>query len=81
MPLYHVAKDKLEPVSSTSFTEEKMLERKDIQRLLKADISPLGDDLMVIFEEFSNWEDSNRRIELAAGRAILGDFTARLARA
>ncbi len=64
MPLYHVAKDKLELVSSTSFAEEKMLERKDIQRLLKADISPLGDDLMVICEEFCNWEDSNRRIDL-----------------
>jgi hypothetical protein len=64
MALYQVTKEKLEPVSSTSFSEEKMLERKDIQRLLKADVSPLGAELMVICEEFCNWDDSNRRIDL-----------------
>jgi hypothetical protein len=64
MPLYHVTKEKLEPVSGTSFVEEKMLERKDIQRLLRADISPIGEDLMVLCEEFCNWDDSNRRIDL-----------------
>jgi PAS domain-containing protein len=73
MPLYNVTKEKLESVPSTSFAEEKMLERKDLQRLLKADISPLGDDLMVIAEEFSNWDDSNRRIDL-----LCLDKTARL---
>lgn len=64
MPLYNVTKERLEPVPGTSFADEKMLERKDLQRPLKADITPLGDDLMVIAEEFSNWDDSNRRIDL-----------------
>jgi hypothetical protein len=31
-------------------------ERKDLQRLLRADISVIGDDLMVISEEFGDWE-------------------------
>ncbi len=64
MPLYRVAKDKLEAVKQTSFIEEKFLERKDLQRLLRADISVIGDDLMVISEEFGDWDESSRRIDL-----------------
>ena len=64
MTLYRVAKDKLEAVKLTSFVEEKFFERKDLQRLLRADISVIGDDLMVISEEFGNWDESNRRIDL-----------------
>lgn len=64
MPLYRVAKDKLEAVKQTSFIEEKFFERKDLQRLLRADISVIGDDLMVISEEFGEWDESNRRIDL-----------------
>lgn len=64
MPLFQIAEDSLQPVQETSFAEEKVLERKDLQRLLKANITPLGDDLMVIAEEFGDWEESNRRIDL-----------------
>jgi Domain of unknown function (DUF4268)/Endonuclease NucS len=64
MPLYRAAKNKLEAVKQTSFVEEKFFERKDLQRLLKADISVIGDDLMVISEEFGEWDASNRRIDL-----------------
>lgn len=64
MPLYRVAKDKLEAVKQTSFIEEKFFERKDLQRLLKADISVINGDLMVISEEFGDWDESNRRIDL-----------------
>ncbi len=63
MPLYRVT-DKLEAVRQTSFIEEKLFERKDLQRLLKADISVIGDNLMVISEEFADWDESNRRIDL-----------------
>lgn len=64
MPLYHVTSDKLEAVPTTSFVDEKLLERKDLQRLLRADITPLGDDLLVISEEFCNWDEGSRRIDL-----------------
>ena len=64
MPLYRVAKEKLEPVKQTTFIEERFFERKDLQRLLKADISVLGDDLMLISEEFGDWDESNHRIDL-----------------
>lgn len=64
MVLYKVTNEKLETVQSTSFAQEKILERKDLQRLLKADISVVGEDLMVIAEEFGDWEESSRRIDL-----------------
>jgi hypothetical protein len=64
MSLYRIATDKLEPVSRTTFAAESLLERKDLQRLLRRDISPVGDDLMVIAEEYGDWQDSNRRIDL-----------------
>lgn len=64
MSLYRVASDKLEPVSRTTFAAESLLERRDLQRLLRKDITPISDDLMVIAEEYGEWEDSNRRIDL-----------------
>lgn len=64
MPLYKVGTDKLDPVPVVTFSSAKVMERRDLQRLLKADVSVLGDELLVIAEEFSNWEDSSRRIDL-----------------
>lgn len=64
MPLYKIASERLEQIKATTFADEKLLERKDLQRLLKSDISVLGDDLMVIAEEFGDWEESRRRIDL-----------------
>ncbi len=64
MSLFRITTDRMEPVPTTTFAKEKLLERRDLQRLLRQDLSPLGDDLMVIAEEFGQWEDSNRRIDL-----------------
>ncbi len=64
MSLYRITSDKLEPIAQTSFAAEKLLERQDLQRLLKQDITVLGEDLMVISEEFGDWEESRRRIDL-----------------
>jgi hypothetical protein len=64
MPLYQITQDNMLAVPETSFVSEGVFERKDLQRLLKGNIAPLGDDLMVIVEEFGHWEDSSRRIDL-----------------
>jgi hypothetical protein len=64
MSLYRITTDKLEPVIRTTFAAESLLERKDLQRLLRRDITPIADDIMVIAEEYGEWEDSNRRIDL-----------------
>lgn len=64
MPLYQINSGRLSALPATSFVAEKLMERRDLQQLLCSDISVLGDDLMVIGEEFGDWEDSKRRIDL-----------------
>lgn len=64
MALFRVSGDSFERVAETTFANERLQERQDLQRLLRADISVLGADFMVVTEEFGEWEDSNRRIDL-----------------
>ncbi len=64
MAIYQITKNKLTPLSVTKFGTEGLYERKDLQRLLRDRIDVLGADLMVVAEEFGEWEDSNRRIDL-----------------
>ncbi len=64
MALYAITSDKLSPVPTTTFAAELILERQHLQKMLRADTAPLGEELLVLAEEFGNWEDSNRRIDL-----------------
>jgi hypothetical protein len=68
MPIFQVTPKELKALSETSFGAEGILERKDIQRLLREKISVLGDVLeerfLVIAEEFGDFLDSSRRIDL-----------------
>lgn len=64
MAIYALTDDQLVPVSATSFSAENIHERRHIQQLLKANIAVLDDGLMVIAEEFGEWVDSARRIDL-----------------
>lgn len=64
MAIYALTDDQLVPVSPTSFAAENIHERRNIQQLLKANIAVLDDGLMVIAEEFGEWVDSSRRIDL-----------------
>ncbi|HWG18564.1 MAG TPA: hypothetical protein VN678_11915 [Acidobacteriaceae bacterium] len=66
MALYELTRDDLAEVPRTTMQEQFFREREDLQRLLKGRLSVLGDDLFVIDEEFSDWEDSRRRIDLLA---------------
>lgn len=64
MPIFQVTTKELKALSATSFGVEGIMERKDIQRLLGDQISVLDERLMVIAEEFGDWLDSSRRIDL-----------------
>lgn len=64
MTLYAVHGDLLKAVQSTTFAQEAILERKHLQSMLRQDTSPLGEDLLVVSEEFGQWQDSSRRIDL-----------------
>lgn len=64
MSIFRITSTKLEELEETTFAAEKVQERQDLQRLIKTDVSILGTDLKVVAEEFSNWQDSSRRIDL-----------------
>lgn len=64
MAIYQITENGFNRLSETSFNAEKIYERKDLQRLLKSNIEALSSDLKVIAEEFGDWADSNRRIDL-----------------
>lgn len=73
MSIYRVANHQLKRVAETSFGAEGINERKDIQRMLREQIGVLADQisapgkqerLLVVAEEFGDWLDSSRRIDL-----------------
>ena len=64
MPIYEFASEEIRPLPPTTFSREKLDERRDLQRLLRANIEVVSPDTLVIAEEFDDWEDSNRRIDL-----------------
>ena len=66
MPLFEMTSTTFRPVPEASFAAMGIGERSDIQRLLRTQIDVLGDDLYVLTEEFGDWEDSRRRIDLLA---------------
>jgi hypothetical protein len=51
-------------VPSSTFAEEKVLERADLQRLLRARIDAIADDVLIVAEEFGAFADARRRIDL-----------------
>lgn len=69
MTIFRIAGDKIAPIETTTFQEAEVRERRDIQRMLKTDISVISGDspdneILVVAEEFSHWEDSDLRIDL-----------------
>ena len=66
MPLYQITDHTFRAIPEASFAEMRIGERTDLQRLLRTQIEVLGPDLYVLTEEFGDWEDSKRRIDLLA---------------
>lgn len=64
MGLFTLEGQVFEEVTKTTFMKESVLERRDIQSALAKDISRFIPDCLVIQEEFNNWENSQRRIDL-----------------
>lgn len=64
MPVYEVNDGTLVAANPTRFYVEGLRERQDIQRMLRDQIGVLGEDLLVLSDEYGGWIDSNRRIDL-----------------
>lgn len=64
MPIYEFGKDTISRLETTTFNLAGLHERRDLQRLLRENIEVICPDTLVISEEFGNWDDARRRIDL-----------------
>lgn len=71
MTFYEMTDDSFKELNPTTFTSLGILERGDIQRLLRDHITVLEKDLLVIDEEFRQWEDAKRRVDLLPSTKML----------
>ena len=64
MPIYEITQSAIRRLSETTFSAAGVRERADLQRLLRSNIDVVSSDTLVVAEEFGEWEDSRRRIDL-----------------
>ena len=64
MAIYTIRDTELVELKRTTFQAEGIRERDDLQRILRERIEVISPGTMVIAEEFADWEDSYRRIDL-----------------
>ena len=66
MPIYEFAQTGISRLDETTFNVAGMQERRDLQRLLRDHVEVIAPETLVISEEFGDWDDSRRRIDLLA---------------
>ena len=66
MAIYELLTNEIRAVPTTTFAQAQVLERQHLQRVLKDKIDIVAPGVMVLTEEFSEWQDSKRRIDLLA---------------
>jgi RecB family endonuclease NucS len=64
MPIYVFGQDGINRVEETTFSQVGLHERRDLQRLLREHVEVIAPDTLIISEEFGEWEESRRRIDL-----------------
>ena len=64
MALFKLNSDHLEPLERTYFHVEGVKERNDLQRVLRDKPEAIEPGLSIVAEEYGNWEESRRRIDL-----------------
>jgi len=64
MPIYEINSERIVKIDETSFEQMGLQERNDLQKLLRNQIEVIAPDTLVIAEEFGEWEESRRRIDL-----------------
>jgi hypothetical protein len=64
MPLYTFKNKQFIEVQNTQFGPERIQERTDLQAALRDKISVISPDTLIISEEFAEWTEGARRIDL-----------------
>jgi len=66
MALYELTSNSIAKLERVDFSMIGLMERADLQRLLRDHVDVIAPDTLVISEEFSSWDRSDRRIDLLA---------------
>jgi hypothetical protein len=64
MPIFEITQTEIRTITPTTFAAAGVRERADLQRLLRSQIGVISPDTLVLAEEFCDWDDSKRRIDL-----------------
>ncbi|MDW3094611.1 MAG: hypothetical protein R8G33_02945 [Gammaproteobacteria bacterium] len=64
MAIYEINNKQLVKIDEMNFSSLGMRERQDLQQILKESFAAIDPDILIISEEFGDWEDSRRRIDL-----------------
>lgn len=64
MALFQLNADRLDQIDTTSLVQEGIREADDLQRILRKQIEVVSPGTLIISEEFCQWDDSLRRIDL-----------------
>ena len=75
MAIYKMNSDALEEIPATSFAQENIREREDLERLLRDRPDAIEEGLFILSDQFSRWQGSGRSIDLlgldAAGQLMV----------
>ncbi|MBJ8454435.1 hypothetical protein I6M90_22230 [Acinetobacter bereziniae] len=66
MTIYTFEENNLMQVEKTTFLDAEILERSHLQKAIKNNISVIASDCLVIAEEYSEWDNSKKRIDILA---------------
>ncbi|QJD90134.1 hypothetical protein HH213_08510 [Duganella dendranthematis] len=64
MPLYELSSDSIAEIPTVTYASLGLREREDVQRVLREHIDVISPDTLILAEEFGEWTDSRRRIDL-----------------
>jgi hypothetical protein len=64
MAIYELTRDAIVRADEVSLAAQGFRERDDLQRLIRAQIETISPDTFVLAEEYREWEDSRRSIDL-----------------
>ncbi|MDM1299793.1 hypothetical protein HXZ94_14955 [Empedobacter falsenii] len=64
MPIYNLSTNGITKIPQTNFQSNGILERDHLQKFIRDKIDIISEDTLIISEEFSDWDDSRRRIDL-----------------
>lgn len=64
MPIFEITSEAIRKITETSFSAAGIRERGDLQRLLRNNIEVISAETLIVAEEFGEWDESKRRIDL-----------------